>query len=209
MEIGTFTSFPFKIRNFPLKSSLIFFFYDNFFFLVFPVKRALVVPRAARQTPASQGGGLAPSEETGNGERPVAREGARAPLTRDVRAGADGWLLGSHANLHWSWSALASISLELGLLHVMTNVCVLLKPRPIKTFPPISKKSFLKLWRDFWGGGNMGGWARRCEGLASEAPQDRGKLEKCKHGRGEKGKQIETWEESRRATLEERVSQLR
>ena len=44
----------------------------------------------------------------------------------------------------------------------------------------------------FWGGGKMEGWARRCEGLASEALQDRGKLEKYKYGKGEKGKPVET-----------------
>lgn len=51
-EIDIFTSFPFKIGNFPLKSNLIFFFYNNFFFLVFTVEcnswlLSLVVPRTA------------------------------------------------------------------------------------------------------------------------------------------------------------------
>lgn len=103
-----------------------------------------------------------------------------------------------------TWSGLASMSLELGFLHVLTNIAC-----PTQNIPSHLQERLSETLKRFWGGGKMGRWARRCEGLASEAFQDRGKVEKCKYGRGKKGKQVETWGDSRRATLGERVCQLR
>lgn len=67
---------------------------------------------------------------------------------------------------------------------------------PVSSGRGLSPSEEIRNWEKMWGAGHRG-------------TSGRGKVEKCKYGKGEKGKPVETWEDSRGATGGERVCQMK
>lgn len=162
MQINTFTSFPFKNRNFSTKKQRGFLSMTFFFYPVFIVKFSswlpslvslLVCPGQPSKSLWAEGNIWHPARRSET-KTPAAKEGVRAAQKasappQDVRAGTYCWLATGEPHqfalglglvwlaCHWNFSMFWQI------MHVP------LKPCPIKIFQPSSNKGSLKLWRDF------------------------------------------------------------
>lgn len=87
------------------------------------------------------------------------------------------------------------------LLHVLTNNACPTQILSYQNIPTQLQERLSETVKRFLGEGKVGGWVRRCDELSSKALQARRKLEMCKYGKGEKGKPLETREDSKKATL--------
>lgn len=221
MEIYTFTSFPFKIRNFPLKRQFEFFFLWQFFLSSFHSEMQQLAPKwwcpgQPSKSLWAKGEICHPvrrleTERNQLHKREKKQSWKSQPPPQDVRAGTNWWLAAGEPHrfaldfglvwqvCHWNWD-----------FSMFWQICMFYSNKSYQNIPSHLQERLSETLKRFWGGGKMGRWVRRCEGLAVEAAQDRGKLEKHKYGKGEKGGEpVETWEDSRRATLQERVCWLR
>lgn len=98
-----------------------------------------------------------------------------------------GWLLGSHTDLHWTLVWFGKCVIGTGTSPCFDKYACSTQNKSYQNIPSHLQERLSETLKRFWGGGKMGRWVRRCEGLAVEAAQDRGKLEKHKYGEGEKG----------------------